>query len=464
MLGVHNPHRNDANNPLPGPLDDGQAKCIEVWFDELRVNGFNQNGGVAALANANLKIADLGNVGVAGSMHTAGFGQVDQKLDQRYKDNLYTYNVTTALDPGKFFPKVLGIRIPFYANYGQSFSTPEYDPFQFDIKSKDQINIIRQTYGADSAKAYANMVKTINTNRGFNFTNVRIVPKTKAKRAHIYDPGNFTFTYAFNQIAYSDPFTALNSRKTWTGIVGWSFAPQSKDLAPFKKLIKSKSKWFDIIKDFSWNPYPSTMAVTSNWNRVLNTLQLRSLGDVDFAIPPSYAKDFLWNRNYTFKYNPFKSLSIDFTAADRAHIDEPEGLLNTAAARDEVWNNVLRGGRNLNYNQNLTVNYNIPINKLPVFDFVTSSVGYASTMNWTALPWQLSSIPEDSAKGVLVQNSLGNILNNTQNDRAKIDLNFKKLYDKSPLLKTYDNPNPNPGDKKENDHQRLNLFKKHAKK
>ena len=35
-----------------------------------------------------------------------------------------------------------------------------------------------------------------------------------------------------------------------------------------------------------------------------------------------------------------------------------------------------------------------------------------------------------------------------------MDLNFKKLYDKIPFLKTYDSPNPNAGDKKENDKKR----------
>ena len=73
MRGVHNPHKNDPNDPLKGNRDDGQPKYIEVWFDELLLNGFSEQGGVAALANVNIKMADLGTIGLAGSMHTAGF-------------------------------------------------------------------------------------------------------------------------------------------------------------------------------------------------------------------------------------------------------------------------------------------------------------------------------------------------------------------------------------------------------
>ncbi|MDB5284996.1 MAG: hypothetical protein JWO06_4071 [Bacteroidota bacterium] len=453
MLGVHNPLKGDATNPLLD--DDGQAKCVEVWFDELRVNGFDETGGVAALATVSVKLADLGTVSLGGSMHTAGFGQVEQKLDQRYKDNMYRYDFATGIDGGKLLPKVLGIRIPFYANYSQTFSTPKYDPYQFDITSKEMVTTLKNTVGGDSAKRYLQQIQTINTSRGFNFSNVRIVPKTKAKRPHIYDPGNFNFTYSYNEILLSDPYTEKNSKKTWLGLIGWSFAPQSKDLAPFKKLIKSKSKWFDLVRDFSFNPYPSTLAVTSTWNRTLNEIKLRSLGEVDFVIPPSYSKNFLWTRTYNFKYNPFKSLSIDYSALDNARIDEQEGLLDTKAKRDDVWNKVWEGGRNTNYNQSLTVNYNVPLSKIPALDFITPTVGYASTYNWTALPWQLpTNNPIDSAKGILVQNTLGNIINNTQNDRAKLDFNFKKLYDKIPFLKTYDSPNPSVGDKKENDKKR----------
>ncbi len=449
MLGLHNPSAGDtAVNPLVDG-DDGRAKCVEVWFNELRVTGFEEFGGVAALANLNIKLADLGNVSLSGEMHTRGFGQVEQKIDQRYKDNLYKYDFSTNLEGGKLLPDKAGIRIPFYANYAQSFSTPEFDPYQFDIPTKDYLKTLKSAVGKDSARHYRAQVQTINTRRGFNFSNVRIVPQTKAKRPHIYDPGNFNFTYSYNEVLLSDPFIEKNSKKNWMGLIGWSFAPQAKDFAPFKKIIKSKSKWLDLFRDFSFNPMPSTMAVTTDMTRDMTEIKLRSLGDVDFDIPATYSKNFRWNRSYIFKYNPFKSLSIDYTASNNARIDEPLGKIDSKAEKNEIWGNIGQGGRNTNYNQQLGVNYTIPINKLPVFDFITATVGYNATYTWTALPWQ-----KDSATGNLIQNSLGNIISNTQNDRAKVDFNFKKLYDKVPFLKTYNSPNPTAGDKKENDKKR----------
>lgn len=455
MLGIKNPSKFDPNNPITD--DDGLPKCIEVWFNEMRASGFEEFGGVAAVGNLNIKLADLGNINFGAGMHTRGFGQVEQKIDQRYKDNMYQYDFSSNVELGRFFPEKAGIRIPFYGAYSQQFSTPEFDPYQFDIPTRELVRSLRDKYGADTSRAYLNQVQTINTRRGYNFSNVRVVPQTKAKKPHIYDPGNFNFTWSYNEILYSDPFVEKNSRKNWLALVGWSFAPQTKDFQPFKK-VKVASKWFDIIKDFSFNPYPSTLAFTSEWNRDMTEIKLRPLGEVDFQLPTTYSKNFRWTRSYTFKYNPFRSLSIDFNANNLSRIDEPDGKLDTKAKKDTVWDNAKIGGRNTAYNQSLGVNYNIPITKLPLFDFVTANVGFNSSYTWTAMPWQL-----DTSTGRLRQNTLGNTINNTQNDRAKVDLNFKRLYDKVPFLRTYNSPNPSAGDKDANDKKRETIKKAREK-
>lgn len=448
MLGVKNPSKFDSNNPLADG-DDGLPKCIEVWFNEMRATGFEEMGGTAAVASVNIKLADLGNINLSGGMHTRGFGQVEQRIDQRFKDNFYQYDFSTNIELGRFLPTKVGLRLPFYGAYAQSFSTPEFDPYQFDIPTRELLKSIKTNQGSDSSASYRAQIQTINTRRGFNFSNVRIVPQTKAKKPHIYDPGNWNFTYAYNEVLFSDPFIEKNSRKNWLGLIGWSFAPQSKELTPFKKLIKSKSKWLDLVRDFNFNPYPSTMAVSSEWNRELNEIKLRALGDVDFDIPTTYYKNFRWTRTYNFKYNPFKSLSIDYNATNNSRIDEPDGLVDTKEEKKEVWDNALAGGRNNNFAQSFAVAYTLPINKIPILDFVTANVGYNANYSWTALPWQM-----DTATNKWRQNSLGNILNNAQNSRAKVDLNFRRLYDKIPFLKTYNSPNPQAGDKKENDKKR----------
>jgi cell surface protein SprA len=456
MLGIRNPQAvsGDAtvvdSTALPNPLgasDDGQSKCVEVWFDELRLSEFDEQGGTAALAEISIKLADLGRINLTGNMHTHGFGQIQQKIDQRYKDDLYQYTASGNFELGKLFPVKAGIRLPFYGSISESYSLPEFDPYQKDVRSAQE----------NASSSYLRQIMTINTRRGFNFSGVRIMPKLKGKRQRIYDPGNFTFTYSYNEILISDPYIELNKRKTHIGIVGWSFSPQALEFTPLKKVIKSKTKWLDIIRDFNFNLMPATLSFNTDINRDFGSIKLRSLGDAD-DVPTTYNKSFKWNRAYAFKYNPFKSLSIDYTATNQARIDELNGEVDTKEKKDFIWNSFKKGGRNTNYNQSFAVNYTLPLNKIPLFDFVTANAGYASTYSWTAAPQVF-----DSATQYYKANPLGNIISNTQNLRGKVDLNFKKIYDKVPFLKTYNSPNPNMGDKKENDKKRDAVRKARAK-
>ncbi|MCS6819665.1 MAG: cell surface protein SprA, partial [Chitinophagales bacterium] len=441
MLGIKNPSQTDKNNPLKDK-DDGLSKSVEVWFNEMRASEFDEFGGAAALGNVQLKLADLGLVNVSASMHTRGFGQLEQKIDQRFKDNFWQYDVNSTFQLGRFFPAQAGVQLPFYAGIAQSFSTPEFDPYQLDIPTEKYLRAIREVHGADSSRNYRSKIQTINTRRGWNFTNVRIVPQTKQKKPRIYDPGNWNFTYAFTEQVNSDPFLEKNSRKNYIAQVAWNYSPQPKDIFPFKKLIKSKSKWLDIIRDINFNLIPSALGVTSDWNREFGEIRLRPLGEDDYTIPPLYFKFFKWNRSYTFNYNPFKSLSLQFSAINNARVDEPDGLLDTKEKRDTFWRNFWQGGRNTNYTQNFNANYNLPINKIPLFDFINANVSYAATYNWMALP----QVKNDEGKWII--NPMGNTISNNQNNRGKIDFDFRRLYNKSPFLKVYNTPNPNLGDKK----------------
>ncbi|HMU70520.1 MAG TPA: cell surface protein SprA, partial [Chitinophagales bacterium] len=76
MIGVRNP------KDIGG---SGAEFCSEVWVNELRLSNIDESGGWAALARADVKLADLGNFTLSGNLHTAGFGTLEQQIDERYK-------------------------------------------------------------------------------------------------------------------------------------------------------------------------------------------------------------------------------------------------------------------------------------------------------------------------------------------------------------------------------------------
>ena len=52
--------------------DNGAPSCATVWVNELRLNGFDERGGVAGLARVDIQLADFGNLAASGSFSSIG--------------------------------------------------------------------------------------------------------------------------------------------------------------------------------------------------------------------------------------------------------------------------------------------------------------------------------------------------------------------------------------------------------
>ncbi len=165
--------------------------------------------------------------------------------------------------------------------------------------------------------------------------------------------------------------------------------------------------------------------------RKFGKTQLRSLATEELEIKPTYDKDFTWDRFYGFQYNPFRSLSIDFNAQNMARIDEPRGAINTQEKKDSIWTNIFDFGRTTGYNHSAGANYNVPIDKIPIFDWVQAKASYNTSYRWESGGFYRN------ARGEVVENPFGNTISNNQDIKLNGELNIKKLYDKVPFLKPY---------------------------
>jgi len=75
-------------------------------------------------------MADLGSLTLAGNYSSIGWGALDQKLDERSKEEVIEYDISGNLELGRFFPSKYNVKIPLYAQYGQSVRSPKYDPYE----------------------------------------------------------------------------------------------------------------------------------------------------------------------------------------------------------------------------------------------------------------------------------------------------------------------------------------------
>ena len=257
LIGVQNAHASSA--------------CGQIWVDELRLTNLNEHGGWAATGKVDMNLADLGTISGSLAAHSNGFGTLEQGVNERYKDDYTQYDVGANLELGKLLPKKAAISIPVLASYTQSVSTPEYDPYDLDIKLKDKLN---QAPAAQRDSIKNNAI-TFNSTKTLNFTNVHKNRVGNAK-PKIYDISNFDLSYSFIQIKESDPLTQYNNVTRQRGNIGYNFSPQPKYIEPFKKLKlfkKTKSHWFDLVKDFNFNLVPSQLTFRADVSRQFGVLR-----------------------------------------------------------------------------------------------------------------------------------------------------------------------------------------------
>lgn len=399
-----------------------QTSSIEVWVNELRMQGYNNDGGWAAQGTLNVQLSDLGSVNLTGHTETAGFGGLEEGVTDRRDDNLYQWSITTSLELGKFFPEKWKMSLPFYYSYSWEKIVPKYNPFDTDILLDDALAQMSSKAERDSLKSIA---ETVTTSKNFSLSNWK---SNYASRTPMpYDPANFSLSYSYSQTYTTGQTTVYENEENWKGSLSYNYSPKYKAWEPFKNL-KGKSKWLDLIKAQNLNWLPQSISFTTNLSRSYYEYQERDL-DGDSELPVTFSEQFLWDRQLAIRWDIFKSLKLNWTSATYAEIEEPNTVINKDLYPDEysVWkDSVIRSllslGRPLTYNSTFTGSYQLPINKIPIFDWVTANGTYNSTYSWTR-----GTELEDGS-------SLGHTITTQRTANLSGKLDFTNLYKKWKFL------------------------------
>ena len=373
------------------------------------------------------KLADVATISFAGSRMTPGFGSIEQHAAEIEREDFRSIDFSTSVEFGKFFPERWRLRIPMYYAYSRQSTLPEYDPLDSDIPLEVALDNAANRHLRDSIKRNA---EDYVMRKSLNFTNVGI--ESKDGKSHFFDWSNLSLTYSYNKSFARNVNLERDLEKNYRGLISYIYNGMPPIVEPFKK-SKSKtlnSKYLRLIKDFNFYYMPSMFSITPDITRNYREVKSKNLDNPNLLIEPTYDKDFMWTRDYAFKFNLTRNLVVDFHATTQARIDEPEGIVDRQRDperyqqwKDTVWNNILDGGRPVNYNHDFSVQYTVPVNKLPFLDWTSLQLGYS-----TRYDWQAAAVTADST-------NLGNVIRNASALQMNGDLSLTSLYNKSKFLR-----------------------------
>ncbi|MDD4921937.1 MAG: cell surface protein SprA, partial [Bacteroidales bacterium] len=234
-----NPSLADVKTIMIGVRNNGtMVKSIEIWVNELRLSGFKEDGGWAALGSAVFNLSDLGTITASGRYESDGFGGLEQSVSERRMDTYGQYNMAFNFNVGRIFPDKAKVSLPLYYSMSKETTTPKYDPLNEDLLLSEVLDAAGSKSARDSILNYS---QTLKTYKSLSLTNARIDLKSRVPLP--VDPANFTFNYSSNQALERDATTEYEITKNYTGGINYTYASPLKPWQPFIKNKKMVSPW-----------------------------------------------------------------------------------------------------------------------------------------------------------------------------------------------------------------------------
>ena len=416
MIGVRNPKSADE-----------QTKSFCMWVDEMHVEGFDQTAGEAAIGQLNAKLADFATVTASGRIETFGFGGVQQRIGERSRATTTEFGISSNIQVDKLLPQEWGFSIPLYVNYDNRRISPHFNPLDPDTPLSTSLDNLTN---ADERERYRRLVEDNTVRRGINLSNVRKVKTREGAKSHFYDFENLAFTYAFSDLKRTNILTQEYAQRMYKAGIAYTFTAQPKAFEPFRKW-QTDSRYLNFIKDFNLTLLPSTVAFRTDVDRSFTKTQLRNSDLTTTGMEPFYEKYFWFNRYYDLTWNLTRNVVLSYNTVANAIVDEPRGDINTEVKSDSLWENFKKLGRIKNFDQRIRLTYRLPLDKLPLTDWMTADYNHTIGYNF-----QANALGIVDSLGV----PFGNIIRNSRERGITGRVDFVALYNKLQYLRFANSP------------------------
>ena len=406
-----NPNLSNIRTMMLGMKNNSTTThSAEMGFNELRTSEFDNKGGWAAVISADANFADFADVSVSGRMETVGFGGIEQRVNERNQEDTKLYGIVTNVNVGQVLPKKWGVKLPFNYSISEETHDPKYDAQYQDVLFEDAENI---NPNSDKSRDYTKR-------KSISLMNVRKDHLNTEKKKRFYDIENLSVSYAYNETQHKDYNVKKYLDQNVRASANYNYSFKQKSIEPFNNWgFLTKKKYLRFIKDFNFNLLPSTISVNSNIIRSYNEQSSRSLVEDLPELPTLRQRNFMFDWDYNIGYNLTKSLQFNFRALNNYVYDDFNSTDDIT-----LFDDFFTIGRPLHYHQTLNGTYKVPIDKLPLLDFVRADYAYTGDFDWQAASQSYVS-------------QIGNAIQNANTHSVSVDFDFKKLYKNIGLTKAF---------------------------
>ncbi|MEO8773305.1 MAG: cell surface protein SprA, partial [Gelidibacter sp.] len=195
-----------------------------------------------------------------------------------------------------------------------------------------------------------------------------------------------------------------------------------------------KNRYAKILKDFNLNLLPNSFTVNSDILRQFNKQKFREveLGGSNIGLEELFRRNYRFDFQYAINYKISKSMNLNFTA-NNSNIVRNYFVDDVINGRQDstldVWDGFFDLGDPNIQNQQLQLNYEIPLYKIPTLSFLKATYSYTGDFQWqkgSDLNYDLPMV--DEITGATRNYNLGNSIQNANTHNINSTFNMETLY------------------------------------
>ena len=424
-MGIKNPY--DPANPDQGV----QLLDAQVWLNELRVSGFDNQKGWAANAKAELRMADFASINANFTQETDGFGALNSRLGQRRVSDISGYDINSTVNLHKFLPDRLGWNFPVSLSTRSSTSTPRYLPNQGDVRISDFEDAVnaRDDITEDQKQTLIDRrIRESQTYLESYSINVSNVSKRLSDSRFLqYTLDKTTLNYVYNTTERRSPEYVFQDNWNYSGSLRYNVNFQNTMLfRPFGFL--GEVPLLSPLAGLRLGYTPASLNASVGVNREFDERRRRTTAEENLA-SLQQSHTFNYNTNFGLGYNLTPSIKTTFqtrTVFDlsRAGIEQigTPGSIDSTEFRVipsfTVFQDLLTdtlSPRRSNYEEAYTAGWQPRLNNIDPISWISYSANYGGGYQWR-------NSPAGSELGATISNNLS--LNQS------LDFNFNDLLNR----------------------------------
>lgn len=389
-IGIRNPHSDnvDAQENIGVPSLDA-----EIWLNELRVSGFEDQKGWSANMRSQITMSDFATVNASLNKSTDGFGGIDSRLENRQQEDRQDFGISSTVNLHRFLPERYGWNFPVSVSARHSQITPRFIPQLGDIRFADyrsavESSNLNEEQQEREIRQTLHDIRTINERYSVGLSNIS--KNNSQTRIAQYTLDNTQLSYVYNVNNSRSPEYLF--RDNWNYRTGINYRLNIRNVSlirPFS--IFDEVPGLNVISGLRFSYIPSSVNADARIDRSYREDQRRILGSTQTdGINQSH--DFTYQSGYGFNYTPTPTISSSFNTSTSFMLDDiAEVMTDEDSFRLRLSQNVIRDiftdsdiqAWRSDYQESYTASWRPRLDQISILSWLNYSANYRGQFRWT---------------------------------------------------------------------------------